>query len=129
MKHRNLGRIGPRDARASARDSLPPLLDALLAMRTRGEMRSLLAEQSAVCMDGLAMRRVHPARRLGGWELKCYALLHSAFAEVLLLDADNCPVRNPDFNPAKYHPEDEGMGKERGEGKAKVTPTAKPSTR
>lgn len=60
-------------------------------------MRSLLAEQGAVCMDGAAMRRVHPARRLGGWELKCYALLHSTFAEVLLLDADNCPVRNPEF--------------------------------
>ena len=61
------------------------------------EMRSLLAEQSAVCMDGTAMRRVHPVRRLAGWELKCYALLHSTFAEVLLLDADNCPVRNPKF--------------------------------
>ena len=61
------------------------------------EMRSVLAEQGVVCMDGAAMRQVHPARRLGGWELKCYALLHSAFAEVLLLDADNCPVRDPEF--------------------------------
>ena len=56
-------------------------------------MRSLLAEQGAVCMDGMAMRRVHPARRLGGWELKCYALLHSTFAEVLLLDADKLSGR------------------------------------
>ena len=61
------------------------------------EMRALLAELGAVCVDGLAMRRVHPARRLGGWELKCYALMHCAFAEVLLLDADNCPVRDPEF--------------------------------
>ena len=60
-------------------------------------MRTMLAEQGAICVDGAAMCRVHPVRRLGGWELKCYALLHSAFAEVLLLDADNCPVRNPEF--------------------------------
>ena len=58
-------------------------------------MRGLLAPHGLECVDGLAMRRVHPARRLGGWELKCYALLHSHFAEVLLLDADNCPARDP----------------------------------
>jgi hypothetical protein len=57
----------------------------------------LLAEHGALCVDGLAVRRLHPARRLGGWELKCHALLHCAFAEVLMLDADNCPVRDPSF--------------------------------
>jgi hypothetical protein len=36
-------------------------------------------------------------RRVGGWELKAYAICHSAFAEVLLLDADNVPVRDPEF--------------------------------
>jgi len=60
-------------------------------------MRGLLAERGVVCVDGLAVRRLHPARRLGGWEMKCHALLHCAFAEVLLLDADNCPVRDPSF--------------------------------
>ena len=60
-------------------------------------MRGLLAAHGAACVDALEVRRVHPARRLGGWELKCYALLHSRFAEVLLLDADNCPVRDPAF--------------------------------
>jgi hypothetical protein len=61
------------------------------------EMRGLLAVHGVVCMDGLPVRRLHPARRLGGWELKCHALLHCAFAEALLLDADNCPVRDPSF--------------------------------
>ena len=60
-------------------------------------MRGLLAPYEVECVDGQALRRVLPARRLGGWELKCYALLHSRFAEVLLLDADNCPVRDPAF--------------------------------
>ena len=36
-------------------------------------------------------------RALHGWELKCYALLHCAFAEVLLLDADNVPITDPTF--------------------------------
>jgi hypothetical protein len=35
--------------------------------------------------------------RLGGWELKPYAVLHSRFREVLQLDADNVPVRDPAF--------------------------------
>jgi len=60
-------------------------------------MRTLLAALGAQCIDAQAMRRVHPARRLAGWELKCYALLHCRFAEALLLDADNCPVRDPSF--------------------------------
>lgn len=60
-------------------------------------MRQLMADYGVTCVDGEAVRRVHPARRLGGWELKCFALLHCAFAEVMLLDADNCAVRNPEF--------------------------------
>ncbi|MDA0990516.1 MAG: hypothetical protein O3A51_07175 [Verrucomicrobia bacterium] len=36
-------------------------------------------------------------RTLNGWELKPYAILNSRFARVLLLDADNTPVRNPTF--------------------------------
>jgi hypothetical protein len=32
-----------------------------------------------------------------GWQLKAYALLHSSFAEVLMLDSDSYPVRDPSF--------------------------------
>ena len=60
-------------------------------------MRELFAELGCVCVDGAVVRRTHPVRRLAGWELKCFAVMHSAFAEVLLLDADNCPVRDPAF--------------------------------
>ncbi|MEO6784629.1 MAG: hypothetical protein ABI318_00745 [Chthoniobacteraceae bacterium] len=79
------------------RCSLPIEVWHLGADEMPDELRSLLAEHGAVCVDGAAVRRVHPVRRLGGWELKCHALMHCAFAEVLLLDADNCPVRNPEF--------------------------------
>jgi len=43
------------------------------------------------------VRKEHPIGRLGGWELKAYALLHSAFEEALFLDADNVPVADPSF--------------------------------
>jgi hypothetical protein len=51
------------------------------------------------------MRRRFPVRRLGGWELKPYAILRSSFREILFLDADNMPVRNPEylFDTPEYH--------------------------
>lgn len=58
-------------------------------------MRSLLAEVGAEAIDAHEVARRHPVRRLGGWELKPYALMHCRFREVLLLDADNVPVRDP----------------------------------
>lgn len=32
-----------------------------------------------------------------GWQLKAFALLHSSFREVLMLDADSYPVKDPSF--------------------------------
>ncbi|MCD8533616.1 MAG: alpha-1,3-mannosyltransferase family protein [Verrucomicrobia bacterium] len=40
---------------------------------------------------------VNEVRPTHGWELKAYALVHSAFDQVILLDADNVPVRHPEF--------------------------------
>jgi hypothetical protein len=56
---------------------------------------ALLAEYGVACVDGDAVRRLEACRILNGWELKVFALLHSPFAEVLLLDADCYPVRDP----------------------------------
>ena len=61
------------------------------------EVRELLAPHGVTCMDARTLLPKHPARRLHGWELKCYAILHSRFAEVLLLDADNVPVIDPTY--------------------------------
>lgn len=60
-------------------------------------MKSLLAPLGVECVDAFEIRRRHPVRCLGGWELKPYAMLHSPFREVLLLDADNVPVLDPEF--------------------------------
>jgi len=61
------------------------------------EMRALIEPYDAVCVDARQLQRTHAARILQGWELKAYALLHTRFAQVLLLDADNVPVLDPTF--------------------------------
>ncbi len=61
------------------------------------EMKQLVAPLGVECIDGREVRKQHPVRTLNGWELKPYAILHSPFREVLALDADNVPVKNPEF--------------------------------
>jgi hypothetical protein len=60
-------------------------------------MRSLVQPWNVTCVDALKVRQKRPVRILNGWVLKPYAILHCPFEEVLLLDADNVAVRNPEF--------------------------------
>ncbi len=60
------------------------------------DRQSLLAPWQVECVDADAVRRQHPARNLNGWELKVFATLHSPFEELLFLDADCYPCRNPE---------------------------------
>jgi hypothetical protein len=39
----------------------------------------------------------HNPRTLNGWELKPFSVIHSRFQEVLYLDADSFPVRDPSY--------------------------------
>jgi hypothetical protein len=61
----------------------------------------LVGPLGATCVDAVEVSRRRPQtwlqrhERLHGWELKPYAILHSRFQEVLLLDADNVPVLDP----------------------------------
>jgi hypothetical protein len=66
--------------------------------------RALLAPLGVECVDAFKVRQRHPVRILGGWQLKPYAILQCRFEEVLLLDADNVPVVNPEplFQTAQY---------------------------
>jgi hypothetical protein len=69
--------------------------------------RRLIAPYNATTVDARTLERIHPCRILCGWELKPYAALHSPYNEVLFLDADNCPTRDPtylfDAPPYKEH--------------------------
>jgi len=59
------------------------------------EMISLLKPLDVVCIDASQIAKLHPCRKLLGWELKPYAIIFSRFAETMLLDADNIAVKNP----------------------------------
>jgi hypothetical protein len=58
-------------------------------------MRALLEELDVELIDAHAVQATHPGSIADGWQLKPYAILHSRFQEVLLLDADQVPVRDP----------------------------------
>lgn len=65
-------------------------------------MRRLLRPLGVRCINADAVTRRHPFRFLDGhwwkgWQLKPYAVVHSAFREVLFLDADCYPARDPTF--------------------------------
>ncbi|MGO9357464.1 MAG: hypothetical protein ACLP1D_07290 [Xanthobacteraceae bacterium] len=60
-------------------------------------MRTLLEVLEVRITNALDVARHHPIDSLGGWQLKTYALLHSELRQILLLDADNMPTRDPSF--------------------------------
>lgn len=57
----------------------------------------LVEPLGCTCIDAYSFLDKYPHRRLHGWELKPYAIMHSKFAEVLYLDADNVPVKDPTY--------------------------------
>ena len=61
------------------------------------QMIELLRPLNVECVDALDVRQRYPVRRLGGWECKPYAIVHSPFSEVLWLDSDNTPLVDPGF--------------------------------
>jgi len=60
-------------------------------------MRAMTAPYDVEFIDAYEVRKAHPIRNLNGWELKPFSILHSRFKDVILIDADNVPVVNPDF--------------------------------
>lgn len=59
------------------------------------EMLDIMRSAGVVCVDAYEVARRHPVHRLDSWELKPFAIVNSGFEEVLYLDADNVPVRDP----------------------------------
>ena len=58
-------------------------------------MRYLLSPFDVELVDATSFLADYPADIRNGWQLKSYAMLHSRFEEVLFLDADQVPVRDP----------------------------------
>lgn len=59
-------------------------------------MKRLLEPFGVTFRDAAAEAEKSPVRQLQGWQTKPFCILHSAFQEVLFLDADNAPVHCPD---------------------------------
>lgn len=72
-----------------------------LAGEVDAGMRRLLRALGVRCVDADARALRRPFRFVEGWwkgwQLKPYAIAHSSFREVLFLDADCYPVRDPAF--------------------------------
>lgn len=65
-------------------------------------IEAALREYDVELRNANHVQRTHPFRFLSGnwwqgWQLKSFALLHSRFESVLLLDADNYPTRDPEY--------------------------------
>ena len=68
------------------------------------KMRDIIKPLGVTCIDAYEVRKEHPARRLFGWEVNPYSIIHSAFEEVIFLDADNVALINPEvlFDTPQY---------------------------
>jgi hypothetical protein len=81
--------------------SLPIQLWYLGAHEMSSEMKKLIAEYDVQCVDGAPLIRKRPELSSGsvkaGWVLKSVAITRSPFEEVLFLDSDNLPLRDPSF--------------------------------
>lgn len=60
-------------------------------------MRRLVAPYGVECVDAQIVARGLGKPLAKGWPLKPFSILHSPFQEVLALDADNSPIRNPEY--------------------------------
>ncbi len=60
-------------------------------------LKRLLKPFGVECVDARKREQDIPCRILCGWELKPFSTLHSPFAQVLFLDADNGIVRDPTY--------------------------------
>jgi hypothetical protein len=58
-------------------------------------MVELLQRFDVECVDLLEVSRRHHTPIVGGWQAKPFAILHSPFKSVILLDADNVPLVDP----------------------------------
>jgi hypothetical protein len=58
-------------------------------------MAGLLKPLDVEIVDAHEVRRRHPVRVLGGWSCKPFAAAFSPFQHIILLDADNVPLRDP----------------------------------
>jgi hypothetical protein len=60
-------------------------------------MKRLLESHRVECVNAQQVGRDQGISRLPGWAIKPFAILHSRFREVLYLDSDSLPTRDPAY--------------------------------
>ena len=65
------------------------------AAEMSARMKHLLRDLAVDTVDAEDVLAAHPAAIRNGWPLKPYALMWSRFEQVLMLDADQVPLRDP----------------------------------
>lgn len=74
--------------------TLPIQLWYLGAAEVSTSLAQALAELDVETVNAYDVMEAFPHKRLNGWEVKAYSLLHCPWREVMLLDADNIPLRD-----------------------------------
>jgi hypothetical protein len=88
--------VAVRMLRDVLKTSLPIQVWHLGEQEMSPAMIALLGEQQVETVDALTLIGREQAVELGGFELKSFALLNCAFREVVLMDADNVPLIDPE---------------------------------
>jgi hypothetical protein len=60
-------------------------------------LSAIVAREGVEVVDLAQVEEEHPCRIMGGWETKAFSTVWSRYEEVLFLDADNIPLRDPSF--------------------------------
>ncbi len=77
--------------------TLPVLFCHLGALEWDQRLTRLVKPLGVEVLDLLEENEKDPMRILAGWEAKVYSIIRAPFKEVLYLDADNLPLRDPTF--------------------------------
>jgi hypothetical protein len=87
--------------------TLPVLFAHLGPLEWDPSLTRLVRPLGVEVVDLREIAKHHPLRILAGWEAKIYSIIHAPFKEVLYLDADCLPLRDPTFlfrsSPYKHH--------------------------
>jgi hypothetical protein len=87
---------------------LPITFAHLCAAEWDPQLTRLVRPLGVDVLDLQQAARRDPMRILAGWETKIFAIQQSPYEEVMFLDADNVPIRNPAFLFDDPHYQDTG---------------------
>ncbi len=77
--------------------TLPIMFAYLGDLELDQRLIELVKPLGVTCLDLRELAKSEPMRILNGWESKAYSLLHAPFEQVIYMDADCNPTRDPTY--------------------------------